>query len=299
MRTRFRFGPCLRLLVLLVLALLADRQWATAQAIERTIFATVQDQDRQPVQAVGPRDVRVREDGVEREVLRVLPATEPMQIAVLVDNSAAAQSDISNIRRALETFVARLAGEHQVALVGIADRPTVITEATSSAATLQQGIGRLFAQTNSGAYLLDALVETSAGFQKRRPERPVIVSIATEGVEFSNTFHQPVLEALRASGAPYYALVLQTARAPQTDEVRNRDIVWDQGTRDTGGERRTLLSSMGLETELLALADELLNQVKVTYARPQTLIPPERVTIDAARPGLTVRGALAPASKGA
>jgi hypothetical protein len=287
------------LLVLLAVGLLADRQPAMAQAVERTIFATVQDKDGKPVQQVGPRDLRVREDGVEREVLRVLPATESMQIAVLVDNTAAAAADISNIRQALEAFVAKLAGEHQVALIGLADRPTVLTEATSSVAALRQGIGRLFPQTGSGSYLLDALVQTSQGFQKRRPARPVIVSITTEGVEFSHAFHRQVIDALRVSGAPYHAMVLQTARAPQTDEVRNRDIVWDQGTRETGGHRHTLLSSMGLEAELLALADELLNQVKVIYARPQTLIPPERVTIDAARPGVTVRGALAPADKGA
>jgi hypothetical protein len=28
----------------------------------------------------------------------------------------------------------------------------------------------------------------------------------------------------------------------------------------------------------------------VTYARPQSLLPPERVTVTAAKPGLTVRG---------
>jgi hypothetical protein len=38
------------------------------------------------------------------------------------------------------------------------------------------------------------------------------------------------------------------------------------------------------------VATELTHQYRVTYARPQTLIPPEQVTITAAKPGLTVRG---------
>jgi hypothetical protein len=37
------------------------------------------------------------------------------------------------------------------------------------------------------------------------------------------------------------------------------------------------------------LAKELLNQYTVTYARPETLIPPERVDVSTTRSGLTVR----------
>jgi hypothetical protein len=43
---------------------------------------------------------------------------------------------------------------------------------------------------------------------------------------------------------------------------------------------------------LKKLATELKSQYRVTYARPQTLIPPEVVTVSAARPGLTIRGTL-------
>jgi hypothetical protein len=37
------------------------------------------------------------------------------------------------------------------------------------------------------------------------------------------------------------------------------------------------------------LAAELANQYVVTYARPETLIPPEKVSVTVTRPGLTVR----------
>ena len=42
----------------------------------------------------------------------------------------------------------------------------------------------------------------------------------------------------------------------------------------------------------MLLARQLLHQYKVTYARPQSLIPPDRVTVAAAKPGLTARGTL-------
>ena len=35
-----------------------------------------------------------------------------------------------------------------------------------------------------------------------------------------------------------------------------------------------------------------MHQYKVTYARPERLIPPEKVTIAASRPGLTAHGVL-------
>jgi hypothetical protein len=38
------------------------------------------------------------------------------------------------------------------------------------------------------------------------------------------------------------------------------------------------------------IARELNSQYRVTYARPQTLIPPERITVASAKPGLTTRG---------
>jgi hypothetical protein len=37
------------------------------------------------------------------------------------------------------------------------------------------------------------------------------------------------------------------------------------------------------------VADELLNQYQVTYARPETLIPPEKLQVAVSRPGVTVR----------
>ena len=67
-------------------------------------------------------------------------------------------------------------------------------------------------------------------------------------------------------------------------------MVLDQGPKATGGRREDLLTSMALAGDLMKLANELTHQYHVTYARPQSLIPPERVTVAAAKPGLTARG---------
>jgi hypothetical protein len=41
------------------------------------------------------------------------------------------------------------------------------------------------------------------------------------------------------------------------------------------------------------LAAELTHQYRVTYASPQRLIPPERITVSGARPDIVVRGTAA------
>jgi hypothetical protein len=69
-------------------------------------------------------------------------------------------------------------------------------------------------------------------------------------------------------------------------------MVLDRGTTDTGGRRDQLLAPSALGDRLTLLARQLLHQYKVTYARPESLIPPERVTVSAAKPGLTARGTL-------
>src|SRR3712207_3439658 len=80
-----------------LLALLAAVE-AWAQARERTFYVSALTKATgAPVDSLTVRDVVVREDGVEREVLRVAPAAEPMQVALLVDNSEALRSDILNV----------------------------------------------------------------------------------------------------------------------------------------------------------------------------------------------------------
>jgi len=264
-----------------------------AQALQRAMYVSVVNQTGAPVPDLGPSDFIVREDNATREVLRVVPAEDPMQIAILVDTSRAARDDIAHMRTALPPFIAALTGgenKNHVAIIAIGERPTVFTDYSTSPAALKKGVDRIWAMPDSGAYLLDAIVEVCQGLKKREAARPVIVSITTEGPELSNLQYQQVLEPLRASGAAYHAITLGRASTSMSDEVRNRNVVLDEGPRTTGGSRGELLTSMALEGKLRELANQLTHQYKVTYARPQSLIPPERITVAASKPGLTARG---------
>jgi len=267
-----------------------------AQAIQRSMYVSVVNEAGAPVPGLGPSDFLIREDNVAREVLRVVPAEEPMQVEILVDNSQAARNYISDLRTALPAFVDALtkpneAGRrNEVGLVAFGERPTILAEPTTDAAQLHKGIDRIFSQTGSGSYLLDAIIEVSRGFRKREAQRPVIVAITTEGPEFSSRHFDLVLEPLREAAAAFHAIVIGPLSNETTDEAHNRAIVLDQGPRESGGRFEHILTSMALAPKLAQLADELTHEYKVTYARPQSLIPPEHVTVAAKRPGLTARG---------
>jgi VWFA-related protein len=295
--TRIRLAGLLA--VVGAIAVLAAAPRLAAQAIQRSMYVSVVNEAGAPVPDLGPSDFIVREDNVAREVLRVAPASEPMQIAVLVDTSATARNDISHMRTALPPFLTTLTnpGEsgarNQVALIAFGERPQIFIDYTTSATELQKGVNRVWSQETAGAYLLDAILETTQGFKKREARRPVIVAIVSEGPELSYRHYEQVLEPLRDSGAAFYALMMGSPYHDLSDEGRSRNIVLDQGTTTTGGHREQLLTAMALPDRLKQLAAELTHQYRVTYARPQTLIPPEKVTVAAARPGMTARGRLA------
>jgi hypothetical protein len=266
-----------------------------AQARERVLYVNAFEKDTlKPVSGLGPSDFSVREDGAVREVLRVTPATSPMPVAVVIDNSQATQPAISDIRRALTGFLTAMNGVGPIALITVADRPTIVTEYTTSAKALEDGVGRIFSLPGSGATLLDGIRETAQGLARRESDRAAIVLLTTENTEFSTLHYDQVLDALRSSRAQLHAVIhVNTKSDLLNDEVRNRSTVLDRGPRESGGVRVDVLATIAFETRMRDLAGILRSQYRVTYARPESLIPPEKIQVSATRAGIEASGALA------
>ena len=267
----------------------APRVHAQAGARERTIFVGAVDARGEPVAGLDPADFVITEDGRRREILRVSRAIEPMDIALLADNSAAAADAIPWMREGLRDFAAALGGGHQIALVALADRPTLFVDYTSSPTQLERGIGRLFPMGSSGMTLLDALVEVSQGLRRREATRAVIVPVITAGVELGDRHGSTVVRALGEAGVSLHAIMIGVA-AVETFPDRERAMVLDAGTRETGGQHVTLLAESGLKPALAKLARQLSSQYKVVYGRPESLIPPEQTAVTSGRAGVTMRG---------
>ncbi len=312
-------------------ALLSAAGTGGAQPAERSLVVSVVDGDGAPVPGLQPRDFEVREDGAAREVLRAARDTRPRQIALLVDTSEAALGAASNFRNGVNAFVDALHPESEIAIISFGGRPRILVPSTREVARLRQGAAGIFAYSRTAAYLLDAMSETTRGFVKRGAARPVMVVLATEGLDHSHADSKTLIRDIEEAGVTVHMAVL-TGRGSRTSSeiafgpVRSgppgfgppgfvppgfgvardggfarwrldRDLALNRAPLAGGGRRRDMLASMAAEATLQAVAAELLNQYLVVYSRPATLIPPRDVEVRVARDGVDVRDTPVPEAR--
>jgi len=268
---------------------------AFAQTTEQTAYVSVLDKAGHPVAGLDVADFVVKEDGREREVLRAGRTSDPIDLAVIVDNSFASQPHILDIRKALTAFFDKMAEQRaNIALIGMADRPTVLMDYVSGASETKKGIEKIFAQPGSGMVFQDSISQTLRGLVRRGNPRRAVLVITGEGTDFSNTPYRNTLDAIRTSGAAFHVLQLTDRNNPATrnDEARDRSIVIDEGTSTSGGRRQDVLSSMAYHDALARIVEDLANQYKVVFGRPGVLVPPRTFEVDVKKPDLEARGTL-------
>jgi VWFA-related protein len=254
-----------------------------AQADERTVYAGVVDRDGATVLDLTAKDFVVREDGMAREVLRVAKDDDPLQIALLVDNSAEMRPRLTQLRRAASAFVKATREGVPIALITLAERPTIVVGYTTDRAQLQAAIDKMFS-FEAGNYLLDGIAETSQALAKRTMSRASIAVITGLGPEMSYRQYTEVLRFFREGGASLHVLQLGMGVGEQ-----GREIVVSRGTSETGGRFEEVFTAAALELKAQQLATEISNQYRITYARPPRLIPPKKIDVSVRRPNLRVR----------
>ena len=258
----------------------------SAQADERVIYASVVDKNGEPVLDLTLKDFIVREDGQAREVLRVARDNDPLQIALLVDNSVSMRPRLSQLRRAVTAFIDATRDDVQLALITLAERPTILVGYTTDRAALRKAAAGMFSY-EAANYLLDGISETSQGLIKRTMWRSAIAVITGIGPEMSYRQYTEALRFFRAGGASLHVLQLGMGIGEQ-----GREIVVSKGTSETGGRFEEVLVPTALELKSRQLATELSNQYRVTYARPSRLVPPEKIEVSVKRADLRARGML-------
>src|SRR5437762_7050472 len=143
---------------------------AWAQTDERVMYASVVDNKGAPVTNVTAKDLIIREDGQAREILNIAKDEDPLQIALLVDNSVSMRDKLSDLRKAVSTFISSLRPGVQVALLTLAERPTIVVNYTADRTALLKGADKIVAY-EAGNYVLDGIAEASEGLMKRSSAR--------------------------------------------------------------------------------------------------------------------------------
>lgn len=250
---------------------------------DQTIYVGVYDNKGLPPASLPQTALTIREDGNAREVLKVEPATTPMQIAVLVDTSDASRGSIPDLRQGIRAFAEAIwakSPDSQIALYAFGERPKREADYTNSAVALGRGVDRLFASSGSGAYFIEAVVEASTALAARKPARGVVVAFVDEnGPEFSNRRHTHAFEAVAAARASLWTITRQGFGGDMSPESRERAMVVGDVTTRSGGRGFTIFAPSALTSRFTEVADLLLAQFAVTYGRPESLIPPERLEV--------------------
>jgi VWFA-related protein len=276
-------------------------QIAVREGLARNVYIATTDEKGAPAADLTPQEVTVKEDGASRNVLDVRPATEPMQVVLLIDDSG---PGIRDIREGVASFIRIVQGSAEIAIVTTAKQNTVLVDFTSDRGALQNAVNRLTSRTTSGGYLLDAIQESARTLGRREAIRPVILVLALEGTEYSSVSAKQVLADVRRSGAIVHVVsvgkpgmkTMTSWNQRPTDSIHEaldetiaRSAVFAEATRQSGGRLEQVGQASGIPARLSEIAYELRDQLVVTYARPQSAKPAEKIEITLKRRGVKVR----------
>ena len=258
----------------------------------RMVYVSAADGEGVPVTDLTSADFRVREDGEDREIVRAELATEPMQVAIVVDDNGRGffQNGIIQLLTGLD-------GRAEFAVIAANGSPTWIVDYTTEFGALQDaisGVGRRAGRPGDGQ-VLEALMDIGQRLQGRRVARPVVV-VFTIGGGSTSIRASNVRDRFKASGVLLHVVGTNLARevAPVytgrvDDADREMSIMFDDGVTDTGGRVQEFTVAEGIESAADEIVDELLNQYVISYTLPPGVEPNERLDVSVMRRGVSLR----------
>ena len=259
---------------------------ATGQAAnEKQVIVTVMNlRTSQPAQGLTAAAFSVKEDGADREIVKVEPFTAPMSVLLLADNTEAFVRFGKELRTAAQSFLAAFMAGHadsSAALWTFAGAPGAVTKFLTDATKLGEEAGKLKPRDAAGftsakdregkdtatdreASLLYAVSEGAKELGKRTEMRRVIVSFnAVTPLENTKVTKQQVAVELQKANVSWFAVTFADGgtSSPFRDNMMTEVLPY------SGGFRMTVQDVAKLEPALKALADALTVQYVVTYKR--------------------------------
>jgi hypothetical protein len=254
---------------------------------QKMILVTVVDPSGAAVKNVTPADLVVQEDSATREVVEVKPATDPLTIALLVDTTKPTmgkEAPTRELRAALNAIVTAVQTASPQSAIGLwefagagvmTQKPTVKTD------DLTKKINRIFPSQQTGGVMLEALVDASKELSKKGVgPRRVIVSISLNSPEVSTIEPRDVAMAMRKAGVNYWAISIESGPDASTSSqggTPSREIIMENITAASGGMRMTGVTPTSLEAQAKKIAEAILSQYVVTYARPDGTAEPKAI----------------------
>jgi hypothetical protein len=269
---------------------------AGAEQQTRRVYVSAMDRNGAVVSDLTAAEVTVKEGSKSREVTALRPATEPLQVAIIVDDNGTGLFRVPVAR-----FIEGLLGRAEFSIITVAGQPQKLTSFTGNSDTLRDAINQLIARPGSpdGGQLLSGIYESALDFERRKVQRPVILALTVGGEEHTPLPPHHVLDQLRKSGAALHVVSVvgstqrTTAPANRPSDLLNDNLglneVLGDGPKRSGGRREQIPALAGAVTGLQQLAEALKRQYVVEYVLPEGVKPSDRFSIATSRKDVTLR----------
>ena len=246
---------------------------ASAQTSHR-LFVSAVDKAGNPIAGLTSADFAVIEGGVQREITRLSPATDPMRLVLLVDNSEPMRPSIEDIRKAVQAFIDGIAPQHEIGLITIGDTPVIRQTPSTDHAQLKDMAQKI--TTRGGTMLITAVMEMYGRFLKDAGGRwPMFVIITSDGPEVSGNVDPKrltaVMQDMQLKDVVVHSIVMSTMG-------RGVEVAVSQAmVQATDGHYDSISASSALPQKLTALAasitaefDRTDDEYVLEYASPVT-----------------------------
>ena len=209
-----------------VAAAVACIAWAGGASAQeqRVAFVQVLDQQGQAVTDLAPQEFQVAEDRVPGRVVSARIGTDPMRVALLVDNGEAMRAGQAEnpMRDAVAGFIEALPPQHLVSLFTIGGQIRQVVDFTADRGELVEEARGLFTDQTDGVRFVDSIRETLERRYDEDEMWPVFVALITDSGEASAFLNERryrrFVELLRARGAIVHVVQWNSARRARVVE---------------------------------------------------------------------------------
>jgi VWFA-related protein len=267
--------------------------------------ASVTDRNGRAIGGMKESDFSVFENGIERQVTKVVPTNEPFNLVLLLDVSGSVEERIDFIRKAARDFLRTASPQDRISIISFRNDIQLISDFSTDRNILSKKLDEIDAGGATALY--DALGYVLADPVKQlRGERTAIVILSDGDDNKSFVPFPAILEAIIESGALIYPLYVPSGLIPEAsvprpevtiDPLRTRYLTLTTRAEQEGQQLAQVSGGVyypirRLE-DLQRAYDDVVVQLRtaytITYASNTTPSGNPRVRVRANREGASVR----------
>ena len=269
------------------------------------VNASVTDYHGRAIAGMQLADFAVYEDGAERKIVNVTPATEPFNLLLLLDVSGSVEERIDFIRKAARDFLNTASPQDRISIISFREDIQIISGFSTDRSMLSKKLDDIGAGGATALY--DALgYILSDTLKPLRGERTAIVILSDGDDNKSFVPFPAIIEATSESGALIYPLYVPSGLIPESsvpqpsitvDPLRTRYLTITTRAAEEGQKLATasggVFYSIKRLEDLQKAYDDVVAQLRtaytITYASNADGTGHRRIRVRANREGASVR----------